>query len=171
MTMSEEERDALFDQLPLTSMVIWDPDDELEHFQHADLKWWMDECLKHPHAKGRGYCKTCGPATTCMAGAFTDALVSSTIRELDRLNLLRPLKSPVPQAHKDEGSPVARSRGFTVHSADGQVVVRGIQFPSGSVVCDSLDGPGIMAATSVQALVWDWQGATYVFDDEETADA
>lgn len=89
MAMSEDDRDDIFDMLKITEMVIWEGDEELGHFAHANLKWWMDECLRHPHADGHGYCHTCGPATTCMAGAFTDSLASSVIRRLDELGLLR----------------------------------------------------------------------------------
>lgn len=88
--MTEEERDAVIDLIP-ADMVIWDFDEELNHFSHADLAWWMRQLDHGPSAPGHSCCGTCGCATTCVAGSFADSLVSSVVRELDRLGLLKNL--------------------------------------------------------------------------------
>lgn len=91
--MTEEERDDLTDQLP-KDMTVWGFDDELPHFQHATLRWWRDN-LGHPAAgPTHSCCKTCGCGGTCTLGAFEDALISTVIRELDRLGALRPTPAP-----------------------------------------------------------------------------
>ncbi|MFE1767253.1 hypothetical protein ACFW81_23920 [Streptomyces angustmyceticus] len=84
--MDEEERDNLIDLLP-SDFAIWDFEDELPQFNHATWSWWRER-LGHPKAH-RGCCKTCGCATTCMASAFHDALVSSVVRELGRIGALK----------------------------------------------------------------------------------
>lgn len=84
--MTEEERDNLIDQLP-TDFPIWDFEDELPTFSHATWSWWREQ-LGHPRTH-RACCGTCGCATTCMASAFHDALVTSVIRELDRIGALK----------------------------------------------------------------------------------
>lgn len=86
--MTEDERDAIIDQLP-KDMPVWTFEDELPHFQHANLRWWRDN-LNHP-ASGPSHscCKTCGCGGTCTLGAFEDALITTVVRELDRLGALR----------------------------------------------------------------------------------
>lgn len=91
--MTEDERDGLIDQLP-KGMPVWGFDEELPHFQHATLRWWRDN-LGHP-ASGPTHacCKTCGCGGTCILGAFEDALISTVVRELDRLGVLRSTPEP-----------------------------------------------------------------------------
>lgn len=86
--LGEDARDRIDDLLDMRSKVLWNYDDELEHFKHANADWWATEALNHPRAH-RGCCKTCGCATTCMFWAFFEAVVSSTLRELDRAGLLK----------------------------------------------------------------------------------
>lgn len=95
--MTEDERDALIDRLPTADMTVWDPDDELQHFQHATLAWWRD-VLGHPNSgPTHSCCKTCGCATSCTLGVFEGALIASVVRELDRLGALRtPADHPAP---------------------------------------------------------------------------
>ncbi|MFE9855534.1 hypothetical protein [Streptomyces sp. NPDC005780] len=91
--MTEGERDDLIDRLP-ADMVIWDSDDELQHFGHANSTWWLD-ALGHTSAGPKhSCCASCGCATTCTAGAFHDALISSVVRELDRLGVLHATEGP-----------------------------------------------------------------------------
>lgn len=101
--MDEEQRDRISDLADMEddSRVIWSDDEELEHFKHANLEWWLREALGHPRAHP-GCCKTCGCATTCMAAAFFDATVLSTIRRLDELGLLRPPPSAFEQDHAED---------------------------------------------------------------------
>jgi hypothetical protein len=85
--MTEDERDDLIDRLP-KDMVIWDDEDELQHFAHANAAWWMDT-LNHPRSgPTHSCCKTCGCGGTCTLGAYHDALISSVVRELDRIGAL-----------------------------------------------------------------------------------
>lgn len=86
--MTEDERDDIYDLLP-DDMVIWSFDDELEHFSHADRRWWMEVLGHERSGENHSCCKKCGCATTCIAGAFHQAMIASTIRELDKLGLLR----------------------------------------------------------------------------------
>jgi hypothetical protein len=86
--VTEEERDAVADLLP-ENMSLWDFEDEIEHFGHATLDWWMDQLGHGPKSPGHRCCKTCGCATTCLAGAFYEATVSTILREVDRLGLLK----------------------------------------------------------------------------------
>ncbi|MEU1433999.1 hypothetical protein ABZ438_07860 [Streptomyces sp. NPDC005786] len=86
--MTEEERDDLIDQLP-ADMVIWNDDEELQHFGHANSTWWLDALGHTSKGPAHSCCAACGCATTCTAGAFHDALISSVVRELDRLGALR----------------------------------------------------------------------------------
>ncbi|MFD9950864.1 hypothetical protein ACFWYW_59100 [Nonomuraea sp. NPDC059023] len=83
--MTEDERCDLIDLLP-DGMVIWDDESELDAFPWG-LRRWLD-VLGH-RKKHTACCEACGCATTCMAGAFHDALVSSVVRELDKLGALR----------------------------------------------------------------------------------
>lgn len=87
MSVSQREQDFIFDLVP-DEMVIWEDEEELKHFGHATYEWWRKECLGHPRAHP-GCCKTCGCATTCLLGAFHDALISSVIRELSRIGVIR----------------------------------------------------------------------------------
>jgi hypothetical protein len=88
--VTEDERDDLIDLLP-KDMAIWDDEDEIiaGHAADLDLTWWMN-AIGHPKAHP-GCCKSCGCATTCMAGAFHAALVSSVVGELDRIGALQPI--------------------------------------------------------------------------------
>lgn len=82
----EKLRDRLEDLLP-RDMVIWDDDEELDNVGERDRSWWLD-ILGHTKLHA-GCCKTCGCASTCMAGAFHGSIVTSVLRELDRLGALR----------------------------------------------------------------------------------
>ena len=93
--MTEDERLDLLDLLP-EDAPIWADDEELPTFgARATLSWWLDT-VGHPKAHP-ACCKTCGCATTCMAGAFYDAVVMTTIRELDKIGaLVKPAPAPSP---------------------------------------------------------------------------
>lgn len=72
------------------------PDDmNISGSDHTEvpLTWevWRD-ALGHPYADGHGYCTTCGPAITCFLLAFYDAVMMSTVRELDKAGALVPRK-------------------------------------------------------------------------------
>lgn len=84
--MTEEERDDLIDRIPTDGMIIWDHDAELDWFPNRNFDEWR-EILGHPRSHP-GCCKTCGCATSCLLGTFFDAVVSSTIRELDKIGAL-----------------------------------------------------------------------------------
>ncbi|MEK9524049.1 hypothetical protein MIU24_32450 [Streptomyces venezuelae] len=84
--MTEEQRDGLIDRIPATA-VLWPHDDELAWFPNRTYDEWRT-ILGHPPAH-RGCCQTCGCATTCLLGAFYDSVVTSTVRELDRLGALK----------------------------------------------------------------------------------
>jgi len=86
--MNEEKRDAVYDLIP-KDMVVWDSENELEHFVHADMNWWMDQLGHAAKSPTHSCCNRCGCATTCLAGAFAEALISSVIRELDKIGLLK----------------------------------------------------------------------------------
>ncbi|TQS30025.1 hypothetical protein [Microbispora sp. KK1-11] len=92
----EEFRDRLFDALP-DQMTIWADDAELEQFADWDLGKWM-HALGH-HRVHTACCDRCGCAVTCTGGAFYDAVVSSVLRELDRMGALR---EPFPPASTTE---------------------------------------------------------------------
>jgi hypothetical protein len=94
--MTEEERDDLTDLLPADAP-IWGDEEELPHFGHANLRWWL-EAVGHPRAHP-GCCKTCGCATTCMASAFHESVVATTLRQLDAIGAL---VKPVPDAPTEE---------------------------------------------------------------------
>lgn len=89
--MTEEERDDLIDLLP-ADMNIWDPEDELEVFVGRDREWWAN-ALGHPKAHP-GCCRTCGCAAPCFFQVYHDALISTVVRELDRLGALKKPESP-----------------------------------------------------------------------------
>lgn len=84
--MTEEQRDDLIDLLP-DDMHIWDAEEEIPRGFGGDFAWWSGH-LGHPRSP-RGFCTACGRGGTCLASAFHDALVSSVVRELDRLGALR----------------------------------------------------------------------------------
>ena len=86
--MNEEERDGIEDLLPKDA-VIWGWEDELRHVSHASLDWWLDVLGHASASETHRCCKTCGCATTCTAAAFHEATVTSVIRELDKLGLLK----------------------------------------------------------------------------------
>lgn len=108
--MTQDERDAVYDQLPLTTMPIWTDDEELPPDpERFGLTYWMEEVLGHPKAHP-GCCRTCGCCTTCMARAFFDATVNSVLRELDLLGLLKPVENgPMHNVWTGIGSPVPAS--------------------------------------------------------------
>lgn len=85
MSLTEDQRDDVFDLVP-KDMVIWGDDEELPHFGHMRYAQWA-ESLEHPQRE-RGGCRRC-IGGTCMANAFYDALVTSVIRELDKIGLLK----------------------------------------------------------------------------------
>lgn len=86
--MNEDDRDDIYDKLPLTEMKIWPNDDELERFGKDIYEW--AEMIGHPrHSPTHYCCKTCGCATTCTFGLFFDSLVSTVLRETDRLGHLQ----------------------------------------------------------------------------------
>lgn len=98
--MNEEQRDEICDLLP-KDMIIWDWEDELESFKSWTYSKWRKE-LGHP-LKHSGCCATCGCATSCMLSVFYDALIGSTIRELDKQGFL---KEPDDQEEKtDDAQP------------------------------------------------------------------
>jgi hypothetical protein len=99
-----EERDALIDRLP-DDMNIWDDDAELGAFTGRDWRWWRDR-IGHPLAHP-GCCKTCGCATTCTGSAFHDALISTVVRELNRIGALR---RPEPVGEVPDGDARAAPR-------------------------------------------------------------
>jgi hypothetical protein len=82
--MSDSTRWDVINQIP-DDMPIYGAD-----YIEAPLTFgvWRD-ALGHPYVEGHGYCKTCGPAITCMLLAFFEAAVVSTVRELDRRGLLK----------------------------------------------------------------------------------
>ncbi|PRX91936.1 hypothetical protein [Allonocardiopsis opalescens] len=86
--LTEEQRDDLIDQLP-DGMTLWGDDSEIaaDWFTPYDYEKWL-EILGHPRAHP-GCCKTCGCATTCVLGTFYDAVVSSVVRELDKLGAIQ----------------------------------------------------------------------------------
>lgn len=89
--MTEDERDDLIDRLP-DDMILWAVDDELDWWQGDPwtyAKW--REVLGHPRAHP-GCCRTCGCCTSCTLGVFYDGVVSSVVRELDKLGALRTLE-------------------------------------------------------------------------------
>lgn len=84
--MSDDERwdviDKIPDPMPLQSSKMTVP-------QPLDV--WRD-ALDHPWAHGHGYCKTCGAGGPCILMAFHDAVMMSTVRELDKAGALVPRK-------------------------------------------------------------------------------
>lgn len=48
------------------------------------------EALGHPYATGHGFCHTCGAGGPCELAAFYDAVLMSTVRELDAMGALVP---------------------------------------------------------------------------------
>lgn len=85
--MTEDERFDIEDLLP-KSYPIWADEEEIPGWaEKFNYGYWM-ETLGHPTAR-RGCCKMCGCATSCSLGVFHEAMVTSVIRELDKLGLLR----------------------------------------------------------------------------------
>lgn len=85
---SQDERYDIFDLLPVTTMKIWEGDDEREQFGKTIFEW--AEIIGHPrHSETHNCCKTCGCATTCMYGLFFESLIETVIFELDRLGRLK----------------------------------------------------------------------------------
>lgn len=87
--MDEDQRDDLIDQLLLTETTVWSDEEEVEHFRHATLAWWREVLGHPPCGPTHSCCKTCGCGGSCMLGAFEDALVTTVVRELDRIGALR----------------------------------------------------------------------------------
>lgn len=85
--MTEDERDDLIDQLP-KNMILWSDDEELQYFPNRTYDEWR-QILGHPVAGPTHHCcKTCGCGGSCLLGVFYDAVVSSVVRELDRIGAL-----------------------------------------------------------------------------------
>lgn len=83
--MSDDVRWDLIDKIP-DDMSIYGSD----HVEAPlTVGVWRD-ALEHPYVEGHGFCRTCGPATTCMLMAFYDAVMLSVVRELDKMGALRP---------------------------------------------------------------------------------
>lgn len=93
--MSYEPRWDLIDKIPDDMPLYTDA-------ESSDGQWawpeWREE-LGHPYVQGHGYCKTCGPAITCMLAAFYDAVIMSTVRELDKVGGLVPRETSDPIAY------------------------------------------------------------------------
>lgn len=83
--MSDNVRWDLINQLPDDM-----PVHEIDQVP-LSLEVWRD-ALGHPYAEGHGFCKTCGAGGACILMAFYDAVQVSTVRELDKLGLLPPVK-------------------------------------------------------------------------------
>lgn len=86
--MNADDRLDLEDLLP-ANMILWGDDDELGGWPDDPWTWkkWRD-VLGHPKAHP-GCCRTCGCATSCLLTVFYSSVVTSVIRELDALGLLR----------------------------------------------------------------------------------
>lgn len=86
--MNEHDRLSLEDYLQ-SNMILWADDDELNWWPTDPwtFKKWM-RVLEHEQ-KDCGCCKKCGHATTCLASLFRDSVVTSVIRELNRIGALR----------------------------------------------------------------------------------
>ncbi|MEU9670366.1 hypothetical protein AB0E25_33295 [Streptomyces bobili] len=91
--MTEEERDDLIDLLP-KGMTVWSDEEELQDFRHATLPWWRDALAHPPSGPTHSCCKSCGCGGTCLLGAFEDALITSVVRELDRIGALKKPDTP-----------------------------------------------------------------------------
>jgi hypothetical protein len=86
--MNEEERDGIEDLLPKGG-AIWGWEDELHQFSHATLDWWLGVLGHSSSSETHRCCEKCGCATTCTAAAFYEATVTTVVRELDKLGLLK----------------------------------------------------------------------------------
>lgn len=94
--VTEDERNDVIGLLP-KDMVIWADDEELEAFPWTFPKW-MD-VLGHQTVHS-ACCASCGCAITCTADAFHESLISSVVRELDKLGALR-LPAPLSERNTD----------------------------------------------------------------------
>lgn len=76
--MEEKLIDAVADQIETeinTGYFVTDPG-------HDPLRggdWYWRELLGHPPS-GHGYCRTCGPATSCLLGVYLEAVIETAIR-------------------------------------------------------------------------------------------
>lgn len=86
--MTEEERDDLIDLIP-HGMTVWADEEELEDFRHATLAWWREVLGHQASGPTHSCCKSCGCGGTCLLGAFENALVTTVVRELDKIGALR----------------------------------------------------------------------------------
>lgn len=99
------DRDAIIDALDaLGPYTIWEDEEEFENtgfdgkkISERDRTWWA-KMLGHPvkaHRLQDGRtmlrCETCGVGASCEFDCYTDALIFSVLRQLDRLGVLRPL--------------------------------------------------------------------------------
>jgi len=84
--MTDGPRWDLLEKIPDDMQIISHDND---HDAPLTIEVWRDG-LGHPYAEGHGYCKTCGPAITCLLMAFYDAVMFSTVRELARMGGLVP---------------------------------------------------------------------------------
>lgn len=83
----------------MTDGLRWDildqiPDDLLlaaDDMIPQPLEVWRD-ALGHVYAEGHGFCRTCGAGGPCILMSFYDAVMHTTVRELDKRGLLVPEK-------------------------------------------------------------------------------
>lgn len=74
--MSEDLRWDVLDRIPDDLLLAADDMDP------QPLWLWCD-ALGHPHVKSHGYCQTCGAGGPCILMMFFDAVMHTTVRELD----------------------------------------------------------------------------------------
>lgn len=86
--MDQDQRFDIEDLMP-EDMVIWEDVEDLSDRQEYTWPYWR-QVLDHPYL-GHGFCTSCGGGGTCTLLLFKDALVSSVLRELDQLGLLKTL--------------------------------------------------------------------------------
>jgi hypothetical protein len=81
--MREDEIVAIHDQVEaeiLAGRFVTDPDG---HPLTGDADYWRTE-IGHP-LSGHGYCRTCGPATSCLFGVYVDAVIETAVRRAVKL--------------------------------------------------------------------------------------
>jgi hypothetical protein len=97
--VTEDERDDLIDLVPYR-FTIWEYENEIPGWAEGrDFAWWRD-LLKHPKAHG-GCCATCGCAVSCDLVVYHEAMISSVVRELDKIGALR-VPPTTPEKASDE---------------------------------------------------------------------
>lgn len=90
--MAGEPRWDLIDKIPDDMQIVGD---EYERDAPLTIDVWRD-ALGHPYAKGHGFCRTCGAGGPCLLMAFFDAVMMSTVRELDKAGALVPRETSPP---------------------------------------------------------------------------